>query len=251
MQARQLVTMRRSEGRLLERVIVGVAAAIDRDLTYSLLETELAVKSVTDPDLLSAMVAEFAPDAVLVGTAFLRTHEARALAALSELRVTHQAPVFAVLGEDDLDSSELLTAVDDFVLRPVRISELEARLRQSRSRRAGSDTQSLLRSGELLLDAARYRVQYGGREVFLTFTEFRLLKLLMQHQGKVITRDVIMRQIWNTDYYAGMRTVDVVVRRLRSKMEMGDTRPVIRTVRNVGYMLAEMPARSRTGHSAI
>lgn len=245
MQARPTVRPRPFQTRRLERVLVGVASPADRELTLALLETDIAVKSVSGPEHLVSVVAEFAPDVVLTTPSFVQSDDARAMAALSELRVAVRVPVFAALGEHELESPELLSAVDDFLLRPLRLSELEIRLRQYTTRRAIVEGDDLLSAGDLLLDPIRYRVMQAGREVALTYTEFRLLKLLMQHQGKVITRDAIMRQVWESDYTAGMRTVDVVVRRLRSKLETGATRTVIRTVRNVGYMLIESSPRPR------
>lgn len=245
MQARQNVMTRRSTTRILERVLVGVATTNDRELTLSLLETDIAVKSVAMPEQLADVIEDFRPDVFLASPVFLRNAGANTLNTLSDLRVHGATPVFAIVAEDELDGTDLLAIVDDFLLRPLRPSELEARVRQYAARYADPQSEDLLRSGDLVLDPTRYRVQYNSREVLLTYTEFRLLKLLLQHQGKVITRDAIMREVWESDYYAGMRTVDVVVRRLRSKLEVGDARQVIRTVRNVGYMLLDLAPRPR------
>jgi len=123
--------------------------------------------------------------------------------------------------------------VDDFVLYPLRPGELAARLR----RLAGqpeSDSPDLLRRGALAIDLASYRVSIAGAPVELTYKEYELLRFLATQPDRVFTREALLDKVWGYDFYGGARTVDVHIRRLRSKLEVGG-RTFIETVRSVGY----------------
>ena len=98
----------------------------------------------------------------------------------------------------------------------------------------------MLKSGELTIDLERYDVTVSGRRVSLTYKEFQLLVLLASNPGRVYTRDALLSQIWGYDYLGGTRTVDVHVRRLRSKVE-GPGRSYVETIRNVGYRFRSSP----------
>jgi two-component system alkaline phosphatase synthesis response regulator PhoP len=91
-----------------------------------------------------------------------------------------------------------------------------------------------LRMGDLSIDLERYEVTVAGRRVSLTYKEFQLLVLLASNPGRVYTRDALLSQIWGYDYLGGTRTVDVHIRRLRSKIE-APGRSFVETIWNVGY----------------
>ena len=91
----------------------------------------------------------------------------------------------------------------------------------------------VLALGPLRVDEAAYQATLSGDPLDLTYTEFELLRYLMANSGRVLTREVLLSQVWGYDYYGGSRTVDVHVRRLRAKL--GDQESIIGTVRNVGY----------------
>jgi DNA-binding response OmpR family regulator len=112
--------------------------------------------------------------------------------------------------------------------------ELAARLRRAAWRRTGVDAANTLRGGALLVDLANYKVFVSDQAVNLTFKEFELLRFLMTNRGKVFTREALLNRVWGYEYFGGARTVDVHIRRLRSKIETGAT-VYIETVRNVGY----------------
>ena len=145
-----------------------------------------------------------------------------------------RAPLLLLLRADQLMTLDTTLPVDDFVLMPSPPEELTLRLRRAIWRRTGIDTQNTLRAGELLVDLANYKVFVGGQAVNLTFKEFELLRFLMTNKGKVFTREALLNRVWGYEYYGGARTVDVHVRRLRSKIETGST-IYVETVRNVGY----------------
>jgi DNA-binding response OmpR family regulator len=94
-----------------------------------------------------------------------------------------------------------------------------------------------IRTGEVVIDENSYTARIKGRALDLTFKEFELLKYLAQHPGRVFTRSQLLQEIWGYDYFGGTRTVDVHIRRLRSKLGP-EFEAIIGTVRNVGYRFA-------------
>jgi DNA-binding response OmpR family regulator len=145
-----------------------------------------------------------------------------------------KTPLLLVLRPDHLQILDPSWAVDDFVLLPVAAEELVLRLRRSIWRRRGIDAGSTVHVGELVVDLSNYKVFVSDRPVTLTFKEFELLRFLMTNRGKVFTREALLNRVWGYEYFGGARTVDVHIRRLRSKIETGSA-VYIETVRNVGY----------------
>lgn len=122
---------------------------------------------------------------------------------------------------------------EDFMVLPLDPAEIEARVYLWRWRREQLGSDGVLRSGPVVVDLANYRVTVEGAPVTLTYKEYELLCLLLRRRGQVLTRDQILDTIWGPDYYGGARTVDVHVRRLRTKLrEVADK---IATVHGVGY----------------
>ena len=121
---------------------------------------------------------------------------------------------------------------------PYPTGELGARLALLRHR-VTEDQAGVLRQGPLALNPLSYQVSLDGRALDLTYMEYELVKLLIGHPGRVYTREEILAQVWGYDYYGGMRTVDVHVRRVRAKLGQ-DHAWLIETVRGVGYRLARV-----------
>jgi two-component system alkaline phosphatase synthesis response regulator PhoP len=145
--------------------------------------------------------------------------------------------VIACLGPAELRLYEMSPAADDFVLLPALPEELAARVRMAVKRRT-PEASDVIRAGDLTMDLANYRVSIAGRGVELTYKEYELLRFLMQNPEKVLTREALLKRVWGYDYFGGSRTVDVHIRRLRSKLEdRGHT--FIETIRNVGYRFVQ------------
>lgn len=126
---------------------------------------------------------------------------------------------------------------DDVVLADASPAEVEARLRLLVGRAQAEDAfeqAAEFSAGELTVDVGGYTARLKGVPLDLTYKEFELLKYLMQHPGRVYTRDQLLQDVWGFDYYGGTRTVDVHVRRLRAKLG-AEHDQLIGTVRNVGY----------------
>lgn len=127
---------------------------------------------------------------------------------------------------------------DDIVLTSAGPAEFEARLRLTQGRLAlsqdSTETDTVIRRGGVEIDETTYSARLDGVSLDLTFKEFELLKYLVQHPGRVFTRQQLLQEVWGYDYFGGTRTVDVHVRRLRAKLGV-EREALIGTVRNVGY----------------
>jgi two-component system alkaline phosphatase synthesis response regulator PhoP len=145
-----------------------------------------------------------------------------------------RAPLLLLVRADQLPSIDPALPADDFAILPLAADELKLRLRRAIFRKTGADSANVLRSEDLVVDLANYKVFVADQPVSLTFKEFELLRFLMTNRGKVFTREALLNRVWGYEYFGGARTVDVHIRRLRAKIETGTT-VFIETVRNVGY----------------
>ncbi len=143
-----------------------------------------------------------------------------------------RSPVLAVISADLLGPVEALSTIDDFAVEGVDGRELRARVRRLLSHHP--DGGDIMRCGDLAINTATCEVSVGGRLIELTFKEYTLLTYLAANPGRVHSREVLLNRVWGYDYYGGDRTVDVHVRRLRSKIEDAN-HAFIDTVRNIGY----------------
>ena len=126
---------------------------------------------------------------------------------------------------------------DDYVTKPFSPSELVARLRAVLRRSRPERDGETLQYQDLVMDLASHRVRRNGREVHLGPTEFRLLRHLMENQGRVFSREQLLDMVWGRDVYVEPRTVDVHIRRLRKAINADEETDLIRTVRAAGYAL--------------
>ena len=151
-------------------------------------------------------------------------------------------PVLGLARPGQLREIDASLGLDDFVLVPADSGEVIARLAllyaRHRSRSANEDEITV---GDLRINLARYEVWVGVRQVTLTFKEYELLRILASRPGHVFTRNTLLDVVWGYDYFGGTRTVDVHIRRLRSKIE-DPTHTFVETVRNVGYRLRAEPS---------
>jgi DNA-binding response OmpR family regulator len=137
----------------------------------------------------------------------------------------------------DLDSRHEL--FDDFIVAPFHPIEFEARLKHLLVRGGWSEAPAeLINYDALVLNLETYQALIAGRPLDLTYMEYELLKFLASNPGRVFTRETLLSRVWGYEYYGGARTVDVHVRRLRSKLGE-EHAALIQTVRSVGYKFGE------------
>ena len=150
-------------------------------------------------------------------------------------------PTMLVVDSGALPQYDPAINVDDFILAPLNPAELLARVGQMVFRRNGRGTDQVVRVGELTIDLQSYEVTMAGRRISLTYKEFQLLTLLASNPGRVYSREALLNQVWGYDYLGGTRTVDVHIRRLRSKVEDPD-HLFVETIWNVGYRFRDIAA---------
>jgi DNA-binding response OmpR family regulator len=148
-------------------------------------------------------------------------------------------PIIAITTEGGLTAFNADWGIDDVILDTAGPAEVDARIRIALGKHAielvALDPHAgEIRSGEVTIDESTYTARLKGNVLDLTFKEFELLKYLAQHPGRVFTRAQLLQEIWGYDYFGGTRTVDVHIRRLRSKLGP-EFEAIIGTVRNVGY----------------
>ncbi len=146
--------------------------------------------------------------------------------------------VLSALGTVDERIRGLESGADDYLAKPFAFGELLARLEALVRRARREATQTTLAVGDLTLDLLSRKVARGGRAIVLQPREFKLLEVLMRHANQVVTRTMLLELVW--DYHFDPRTnvVDVHVSKLRQKIDAGEEKPLLRTVRNAGYILA-------------
>ena len=161
---------------------------------------------------------------------------------IRRLRRESQIPVIMLTARDTVMDkvSGLDMGADDYITKPFAIEELLARIRTAlRKRPQGAGAGQKLACGPVVMDVARHVVTCDGKPVELTSREFDVLKLMMENQQIVLSRDIFLTKVWGYDYMGETNVVDVYIRYLRSKLDDAYGVELIHTVRGVGYVLRE------------
>ena len=145
--------------------------------------------------------------------------------------------ILSALGEVDDRVTGLRAGGDDYLTKPYAFSELLARVEVLNRRGGSREVETVYRAGDLELDRLSHTVKRAGREIVLQPREFRLLEYLMRHAGQVVTRTMLLENVWDYHFDPQTNVIDVHVSRLRSKIEKGFDSPLLHTVRGAGYML--------------
>ena len=185
---------------------------------YDLILLDLVLPKRTGMDVLRTLRAERVTTPILLLTAKRKTEE-------------------KVTGLD--------TGADDYLPKPFAFEELLARVR-ALLRRRGDLVGTVLRAGDLELDALRHRATRAGKALALTSREFAILELLLRHQNEVVTRTMLAEHVWEHDFDPMSNVINVSLNRLREKMDAGFSPPLLHTIRGRGYML-KTPGASKTG----
>jgi DNA-binding response OmpR family regulator len=163
-------------------------------------------------------------------------------------------PIVVITTEGGLSAVNADWQIADVILDTAGPAEVDARIRivigkDALVQLAKNPALKEIRSGEVVIDEDSYTAKIKGRTLDLTFKEFELLKYLTQHPGRVFSRSQLLQEIWGYDYFGGTRTVDVHIRRLRSKLGP-EFEAIIDTVRNVGYRFSSNNSASSNQSTA-
>lgn len=150
-----------------------------------------------------------------------------------------RTPILILTARDAVDDrvAGLDAGGDDYLVKPFAFAELLARIRALLRRRSADARADALRVEDLVLDRVRREAVRGDRRTELTAREFALLEHLMRNAGRVLTRDQIIAAVWPNDFEGGSNVVDTYIHYLREKIDRPPARPLLRTVRGVGYAL--------------
>lgn len=179
---------------------------------------------------------ELVPDLILLDVMLPDESGYDIVRKLRKRPATQEIPIIMVTAKTtEMDMIKGLDGgADDYIKKPFSIMELITRVK-ALLRRTAKDEPKLLKLDDLVIDHERHVVTVNNEPVDLTYKEYELLRLLMGSQGIVMTREVIMRSVWDTDFGGETRTVDMHIKTLRHKL--GDYGSRIKTVRNVGYVI--------------
>jgi two-component system phosphate regulon response regulator PhoB len=208
-------------------------------LRYNLEREGFQVCEASDGEEALVQIAERKPDLVLLDWMLPLVSGIEVCRRIRRSPETRSLPVIILTarGEETDRVRGLDSGADDYVVKPFSPSELVARLRAVMRRAQPSATQNVLQFADVEVDTAAHRVSRGGKSIHLGPTEFRLLRYLIAHPGRVFSREQLLDAVWGHDVYVEARTVDVHIRRLRKALNSDDAVDVVRTVRSAGYAL--------------
>jgi two-component system, OmpR family, response regulator len=208
-------------------------------LCKALREAGHVADHASDGDTGAAMALEGGYD-VLVVDRMLPKRDG--LSIIEDLRARDDetpALILSALGQVDDRVTGLRAGGDDYLAKPYAFSELLARVEALARRRRPGEAETVYRVGDLELDRLGHTVVRGGQNVPLQPREFRLLEYLMKHAGQVVTRTMLLENVWDYHFDPQTNVIDVHISRLRGKIDKGFGEPLLHTVRGAGYMIRD------------
>ena len=220
-------------------LVVEDEAALVTLLRYNLEREGFRVAEARDGEEALLMAREQKPDLVILDWMLPLLSGLEVCRQLRRGPETRTVPIIMLTarGEEGDKLRGLDSGADDYVTKPFSPSELIARIRAALRRSRPTTNGESLQFEDLSMDLAAHRVRRRGRDIHLGPTEFRLLRYLMEHQGRVFSREQLLDMVWGQDVYVEPRTVDVHIRRLRKAINAPSETDLIRTVRSAGYSL--------------
>jgi two-component system phosphate regulon response regulator PhoB len=210
-------------------------------LRYNLEREGYRVLEAQDGEEALLVAAEEKPDLVLLDWMLPQLSGIEVCRRLRGRQETRNVPIIMLTarGEETDRIRGLDTGADDYLTKPFSMTELLARLRAVLRRIRPSLAEDVVRSGDIEMDRVAHRVRRAGKEVHLGPTEYKLLEHLIQHPGRVFSREQLLDAVWGSDVYVEARTVDVHVGRLRKALDVEGAHDPVRTVRSAGYALED------------
>ena len=205
------------------------------------------VKVAEDGLMALELFRTFKPDLILLDVMLPKIS---GLDVCKEIRTESKVPIIMVTAKgEEIDTVVgLEVGADDYVTKPYRLREVVARMRSLLRRSNWSDETEAVSEGRVItindirIDIDKYEVKVRNEIVDFPLKEFELLLLLLENAGRVLTRDVLIDRVWGFDYVGDTKTLDVHIKRLRSKVEKDPSKPMsIVTVRGVGYKFVDTP----------
>ena len=220
-------------------LVVEDESALVTLLRYNLEREGFRVAEARDGEEALLMAREQKPDLVLLDWMLPLLSGLEVCRQMRRMAETRGVPIIMLTarGEEGDKLRGLDSGADDYVTKPFSPSELVARIRAALRRSRPTTNGESLQFEDLTMDLAAHRVRRRGRDIHLGPTEFRLLRYLLEHQGRVFSREQLLDMVWGQDVYVEPRTVDVHIRRLRKAINASDETDLIRTVRSAGYSL--------------
>ncbi len=220
-------------------LIVEDQEALVTMLKYNLEGAGFRVNTAGDGEEALVAAAEEVPDLILLDWMLPLMSGIEACRQLRSKSETKRVPIIMLTarGEETDKLRGLDSGCDDYITKPFSPAELIARINAVLRRSKPELSSEMLTFEDLAMDLAAHRVRRAGQDIHLGPTEFRLLRHLMQHPGRVFTREQLLDSVWGRDVYVEPRTVDVHIRRLRKALNQTGEDDLIRTVRSAGYSL--------------
>ena len=208
-------------------------------LQYNLEKEGYQVSVAGDGEEALMQVDERLPDLVVLDWMLPKVSGIEVCRRLRQRSETRNVPIIMLTARSEESDRVrgLDTGADDYLSKPFSMTELAARIRAVLRRLRPGLAEDRVRYGDIVVDRVAHRVKRGGKEIHLGPTEFRLLDYLIQHPGRVFSREQLLDAVWGSDVYVEARTVDVHVGRLRKALNAADGADPIRTVRSAGYSL--------------
>ncbi len=213
--------------------------ALSELLQYNLKKEGFKVSMAADGEEAMMLVEERQPDVVVLDWMLPKVSGIEVCRRLRSRQESRNLPIIMLTarGEEADRIRGLDTGADDYVVKPFLMKELFARIRAVLRRIRPGLTEDRVVVGDISIDRVAHRVTRGENEVHLGPTEFRLLDYLIQHPGRVFSREQLLDAVWGSDVYVEARTVDVHIGRLRKALNKAGDGDPIRTVRSAGYAL--------------
>jgi two-component system phosphate regulon response regulator PhoB len=220
-------------------LVVEDEEALAQLLKYNLEKEGYRVTAAADGEEALVLAEENPPDLVVLDWMLPKAAGIEVCRRLRSRQETRNTPIVMLTArtEESDRIRGLDVGADDYVTKPFSMNELLARLRAVMRRIRPALADDKVQCGDILMDRVSHRVKRAGREVHLGPTEFRILDHLMQHPGRVFSREQLLDAVWGSDVYVEARTVDVHIGRLRKALMVGEEPDPIRTVRSAGYAL--------------
>ena len=220
-------------------LIVEDEDALSTILEYNLAKEKVEVAVATDGEEGLLKVDEFGPDIIILDWMLPKISGLEVCRRLRSKSETRNIPIIMLTARsEEADRIRgLETGADDYLTKPFSTAELIARLKAILRRIRPGLADDIVECGDIAVDRVSHRVTRGGKDIHLGPTEFRLLDHLIQHPGRVFSREQLLNAVWGSDVFVEVRTVDVHIGRLRKALNKYKQGDAIRTVRSAGYAL--------------